>query len=106
MAAVVSDTSGARPEVRAAAGVLRGSGEEGVAVFRGIPSAEPPVGPARFAAPRPVRRWDGARAALSYGPPPPQGDHFGMAELSREAATTKGRNGRNSIMSPGRHSQP
>ena len=64
--------SGSGPEVRTAAGVLRGSREAGVAVFRGIPYAEPPVGALRFAAPRPVRGWAGVRAAVSYGPPPPQ----------------------------------
>ena len=40
----------AEPEVRTAAGALRGRLEAGVAVFRGIPFAEPPVG--GFAAPR------------------------------------------------------
>ncbi|MFF7730910.1 carboxylesterase/lipase family protein [Streptomyces sp. NPDC008001] len=72
-------------EVRTAAGSLRGRREAGVAVFRGIPFAEPPVGPLRFAAPRPARGWDGVREALSYGPPPPQGSHFGMEVLAREA---------------------
>ncbi|GAB2723966.1 carboxylesterase/lipase family protein [Kitasatospora kifunensis] len=81
-----SEPSGPWPEVRAQAGVLRGSWEAGVAVFRGIPFAEPPVGSLRFAAPRPVRGWDGVRAALSYGPPPPQGGHFGVAALSQDAA--------------------
>src|SRR5664279_1807329 len=65
------------PTVRTAAGVLRGSREAGLAVFRGIPYAEPPVGALRFAAPRPVRGWMGVRAAVSYGPPPPQGGLFG-----------------------------
>src|SRR3954470_5543105 len=59
-------------EVRSAAGVLRGSREAGLAVFRGIPFAEPPVGDLRFAAPQPARSWDGVRPALAYGPPPPQ----------------------------------
>ena len=49
-----------------------------MAVFRGIPFAEPPVGELRFAAPRPVRRWDGVREAVSFGPPPPQAAAFGM----------------------------
>ncbi|MCZ4119983.1 carboxylesterase/lipase family protein [Streptomyces sp. H39-S7] len=80
-----SDPSGARPEVRAAGGALRGSREAGVAVFRGIPFAEPPVGPLRFAAPRAVRGWDGVRPALEYGPPPPQGGALGMAAMSRDA---------------------
>ncbi|MFC9295102.1 carboxylesterase/lipase family protein [Streptomyces sp. NPDC057011] len=81
-----SEPSGPRPEVRVTGGVLRGSREAGVAVFRGIPFAEPPVGPLRFAAPRPVRGWDGVRSAVSYGPPPPQGGHFGMDALARDAA--------------------
>jgi para-nitrobenzyl esterase len=74
-----------RPEVHAAAGRLRGDWEAGVAVFRGIPFAEPPIGGLRFAAPRPVAGWSGVREAMSYGPPPPQGGHFGMAALPLEA---------------------
>ena len=63
MTVAESKPSGSRPEVRAAAGRLRGSREAGVAVFRGIPFAEPPVGALRFAAPRPVEAWDGVREA-------------------------------------------
>ncbi|MFI9646619.1 carboxylesterase/lipase family protein [Streptomyces sp. NPDC052040] len=65
-----ADTTG--PVVRTAAGAVRGRREEGLAVFRGIPFAEPPVGEGRFAAPRPVRAWDGTREADAFGPPPPQ----------------------------------
>lgn len=50
-------------EVRTTAGVLRGEGEAGLAVFRGIPFAQPPVGALRFGAPRAVRGWDGVIAA-------------------------------------------
>ncbi|MEV6071083.1 carboxylesterase family protein [Nocardia sp. NPDC052001] len=60
------------PEVRTAAGTLRGGWEAGLAVFRGIPFAEPPIGDLRFAAPRQVRGWEGVRPAIAYGPPPPQ----------------------------------
>ncbi|MGW6269597.1 carboxylesterase/lipase family protein [Streptomyces sp. NPDC055060] len=81
----VGTSEPSRPEVRGAGGVLRGLREAGVAVFRGIPFAEPPVGPLRFAAPRPVR-GGGARNAESYGPPPPQGGHFGMEALARETS--------------------
>src|SRR5690348_7733143 len=59
-------------EVRVVAGVVQGWWESDVAVFRGIPYAAPPVGAGRFAAPRAVERWDGVRAALSYGPAAPQ----------------------------------
>ena len=85
VAAAISSESAPEPEVRTTAGVLRGSLESGLAVFRGVPYAEPPVGALRFAAPRPVRGWSGVRAAVSYGPPPPQGGLFGMDELAQAA---------------------
>ncbi|MEU9475637.1 carboxylesterase family protein [Streptomyces sp. NPDC048191] len=62
----------AGPVVRTASGAVRGRHEEGLAVFRGIPFAEPPVGEARFQAPRPARPWGGTREAYAFGPPPPQ----------------------------------
>ncbi|MFJ4360611.1 carboxylesterase/lipase family protein [Streptomyces massasporeus] len=60
------------PVVRTTAGAVRGRTEAGLAVFRGIPFAAPPVGEARFQAPRPARPWDGIRDAYAFGPPPPQ----------------------------------
>ena len=69
--------------VHATAGTLRGSQENGVAVFRGIPFAEPPVGALRFEAPRPVRGWEGVRPALDFGPPPPQGHGRGTGHAGR-----------------------
>ncbi|MEU9452166.1 carboxylesterase family protein [Streptomyces sp. NPDC048277] len=60
------------PVVRTATGPVRGLQENGLAVFRGIPFAEPPVGELRFAAPRPATAWDGTREAYAFGPPPPQ----------------------------------
>src|SRR6202042_3359441 len=59
--------------VRTASGLVRGRrNAAGIAVFLGIPFAEPPVGDLRFAAPRPARAWDGTREATACGPPPPQ----------------------------------
>ncbi|MFF1495039.1 carboxylesterase family protein [Streptomyces sp. NPDC058304] len=86
MTTAAYEPSGPQPEVRAAAGALRGSREAGVAVFRGIPYAEPPVGALRFAAPRRVEGWSGVREAVSYGPPPPQAGVFGMDALAQDAA--------------------
>jgi len=74
------------PEVRTAAGTVRGSWDAGLAVFRGIPFAEPPVGALRFAAPRRIGAWDGVREAVAYGPPPPQASAFGMDVLAKDAA--------------------
>ncbi|WP_061300771.1 carboxylesterase/lipase family protein [Herbidospora cretacea] len=58
--------------VRTPSGVLSGTREAGLAVFRGVPFAQPPVGALRFAAPHPVPAWEGVRPALAFGPPPPQ----------------------------------
>lgn len=77
--AVSSKSSEAEPEVRTVAGLIRGGREAGLAVFRGISYAEPPVGALRFAAPEPVRSWDGVRPAVAFGPPPPQSSFLGAS---------------------------
>ncbi|MGO1056134.1 carboxylesterase/lipase family protein [Crossiella sp. CA198] len=84
MSGATSTPSGTQPEVRLAAGAVRGSREAGVAVFRGIPFADQPVGRLRFAAPQPVQPWDGVREAVAYGPPPPQAGFFGMDALAEQ----------------------
>ncbi|WP_189252874.1 carboxylesterase/lipase family protein [Lentzea flava] len=68
-------------EVRVSGGMVRGAMESGVAVFRGIPFAAPPVGALRFAAPHPAPEWEGVREALAFGPPPPQPGIFGMDRM-------------------------
>jgi para-nitrobenzyl esterase len=72
-------------EVRVPNGRLRGTDEAGLAVFRGIPFAQPPVGPLRFDAPRPVAAWEGVREATEFGPPPPQAGYFGADARVRES---------------------
>ncbi|MDJ0379910.1 carboxylesterase family protein [Streptomyces sp. G-G2] len=61
-----------RPRARTRHGVVEGRTEEGLAVFRGIPYAAPPVDALRFAAPAPPAAWDGVRDAGSYGPTAPK----------------------------------
>jgi para-nitrobenzyl esterase len=58
--------------VATTAGKVRGTTQDGVHAFRGIPYAQPPVGPLRFAAPVAHEPWDGVRDAIEFGPPPPQ----------------------------------
>jgi para-nitrobenzyl esterase len=53
-------------------GTLRGIAEHGLAVFRGIPFAAPPVGPLRFMPPAPPARWAGVRDATRFGQSAPQ----------------------------------
>jgi para-nitrobenzyl esterase len=43
-----------------------------VASFKGIPYAEPPVGPLRWRPPKPATPWQGTREAMSFGPRCPQ----------------------------------
>lgn len=62
----------ADPEVVISTGRIRGRIEDGVAVFRGIPFAKPPVGALRFRAPAAPAAWDGVRDAATFGPAAPQ----------------------------------
>ena len=62
----------ADPEVSTSAGRVRGQIENGVAVFRGIPFAKPPLGLRRFQAPVPPDPWGGVREATAFGPSAPQ----------------------------------
>jgi para-nitrobenzyl esterase len=62
------------PMVKTSRGAVRGREEQGVATFKGIPFAAPPVGQRRFAAPVPPQPWDGVREASAFSPTPPQAD--------------------------------
>ncbi len=53
----------------------------GIAVFRGIPFAAPPVGDLRWKAPRPVENWPGVRKAVEFGPSCMQRAVFGDMEF-------------------------
>ncbi len=60
------------PTTSTTLGTLRGCVEDGLCVFRGVPYAAPPVGPARWKAARPHPAWDGVRDATEHGPSAPQ----------------------------------
>ena len=49
-------------------GLVEGSADAGVVVFRGIPFARPPLGPLRFRPPQPPTPWAGTRDASRPGP--------------------------------------
>src|SRR5206468_10062392 len=61
-------------QVQTSYGALRGTQEEGVQAFRGIPFAAPPVGPLRFAPPWRPEAWSGVRDATRFGPGSYQAD--------------------------------
>jgi para-nitrobenzyl esterase len=49
-------------------GMIQGTVEDGLAVYRGVPYAAPPVGQLRWRRPQPVARWQSVRQADKYGP--------------------------------------
>ena len=60
------------PLARTTAGEVLGCWEDSVAMFRGVPYAEPPLGPRRFAPPTRPTPWEGARSAQHQAAAPPQ----------------------------------
>ncbi|MGZ5184175.1 MAG: carboxylesterase/lipase family protein [Caldimonas sp.] len=58
--------------IEIAQGRVRGALQDGVASFRGIPYAQPPVGRLRFALPEPAGAWQGVRDASRRTPIAPQ----------------------------------
>ncbi|GAA0601780.1 carboxylesterase family protein [Kutzneria viridogrisea] len=53
-------------------GQVRGVEFDGVRAWRGIPYAQPPTGPLRHRAPRPVTPWSGVREATEFAARAPQ----------------------------------
>jgi para-nitrobenzyl esterase len=56
------------PVIAAPAGSVRGVAENGLRIFKGIPFAAPPIGPARWTPPQPAAHWSGVKDATDFGP--------------------------------------
>jgi para-nitrobenzyl esterase len=54
--------------VKVETGVVKGAVDNGLAAFKGIPFAAPPVGALRWKAPQPAPHWKGVREAVEFGP--------------------------------------
>ena len=65
------------PTVKTLNGTLEGINESGVAEFKGVPFAAPPVGDLRWREPQPVKNWNGIRKAVQFGPRAMQLNVFG-----------------------------
>lgn len=61
------------PLVKVDDGMVQGTTENGLTVFRGIPFAAPPVGDLRWKAPQPASKWEGVLQADKFAPGPIQG---------------------------------
>ncbi|MEW1960311.1 carboxylesterase family protein [Kineococcus sp. NPDC059986] len=70
-------TTATGPLAELTTGSVRGLQRADHAAFLGIPFAAPPVGPDRFAAPRPHEAWSGVRPAVDHGATP-QRRPFGL----------------------------
>jgi para-nitrobenzyl esterase len=68
IAAVPCMSLAADPTARVEQGLLKGTIEEGLTVYQGIPFAAPPVGDLRWRPPQPAASWDGVRSADKFGP--------------------------------------
>jgi para-nitrobenzyl esterase len=75
--AITNDTHAQAPQptpVKTVLGLVQGTSEDGLTVYRGIPFAAPPVGDLRWRAPQPAAKWDGVRQATQFAPIPVQGE--------------------------------
>ncbi|WP_207421355.1 carboxylesterase/lipase family protein [Desertivirga brevis] len=59
-------------QVKVDGGMVQGTKENGLEVFKGIPFAAPPVNELRWKAPQPVVKWDGVKQATKFAPSPYQ----------------------------------
>ena len=59
--------------VKVKEGLLQGTSENGLTIYKGIPFAAPPLGQLRWRAPQPAAKWDGIREADKFAPEPMQG---------------------------------
>jgi para-nitrobenzyl esterase len=67
------------PLVSTPLGKLRGETVGGTRIFRGIPFAQPPIGPQRFRPPNPPKPWKGTRNATAFATAAIQPDDPGVA---------------------------
>ena len=70
--------------VRVEGGLISGSLQGDVHIFKGIPFAAPPLRDLRWKAPQPVQPWQGTRACLSFGPSPMQAKPVPFSMWSEE----------------------
>jgi para-nitrobenzyl esterase len=62
-----------QPEpVKVEQGLVQGTSEDGLTVYRGIPFAAPPVGDLRWKAPQPAAKWEGVKQTTKFAPSPIQ----------------------------------
>jgi para-nitrobenzyl esterase len=96
LAAALVPVAGAKaadaPVVKVDAGALQGVAADGVASFKGVPFAKPPVGMWRWRPPQRPDGWNGVRPATAYGaicmqPTVPGDNGVGSGPVSEDCLT-------------------
>ena len=59
--------------VKVQEGMVQGTLDDGLTVYKGIPFAAPPVGDLRWKAPQPAAKWEGVKQTTKYAPAAFQG---------------------------------
>jgi para-nitrobenzyl esterase len=75
-------------QTRVANGTLAGTAADGIASYKGIPYAAPPVGDLRWRPPQPPAAWPGSLDASDYGHSCPQPDAPAFVHADSRAAST------------------
>lgn len=70
------------PLVKTQLGTLRGEAKDGLHIFRGVPFAQPPVGPRRFLPSLAAKPWDGVLDATHFAASSYQPHHTNISEDS------------------------
>src|SRR5664279_3111206 len=73
VAAVSSMALAAASAVKVDQGLLKGTAENGLTIYRGIPFVAPPIGDLRWRVPQPAAKWDGVHQADKFAPQCEQG---------------------------------
>lgn len=60
-------------QVKTEQGIVQGTIEDSLRVFKGIPFAAPPVGDLRWKAPQPAEKWEGVKMTTEFAPAAMQG---------------------------------
>ena len=69
LAGLALSTAAEAAAVKTRGGLVEGTSEDGLSVYRGIPFAAPPVGEGRWRAPAPAAKWNGVRDGGKFAAP-------------------------------------
>jgi para-nitrobenzyl esterase len=76
------------PIATTSSGRIEGRSEGSLRVFKGVPYASPPVGPARWKPPSAVQPWSGIKLAADFGPACTQPSHVGASIYASDIRPT------------------